>query len=90
MSEQAHTPWRAEYIKAPGSGWRIVNSLGDLVAQGTHSMFDERDFPFIVRAVNTHTDMLAVLKLAATIIGHPDDSGSKLIAETIAKAEGRS
>ena len=32
-------------------------------------------------------EMLAALKFARTIIGHPDDSGSKLIADVIARAE---
>lgn len=32
-------------------------------------------------------EMLAALKLARAIIGHPDDSGSKFIAAAITKAE---
>lgn len=35
-------------------------------------------------------DLLEALKLAQTIIGHPDDCGSQIIADAIAKAEGRS
>lgn len=32
-------------------------------------------------------DLLAALKIAANIIGHPDDNVSKLIAEVIKQAE---
>ena len=35
-------------------------------------------------------DLLAACKLALDIIGHPDDAGTKIIAEAVAKAEGRS
>jgi hypothetical protein len=41
------------------------------------------------RLIATAPDMLAALKLAAVIIGHPDDSASKLIASVIAQAEGK-
>ena len=34
-------------------------------------------------------ELLEALKLAAAIIGHPDDEGSKFIAAAIAKAEGK-
>jgi hypothetical protein len=33
-------------------------------------------------------ELLAALKLAQSIIGHPDDAHSRLIAAAIAKAEG--
>ena len=35
-------------------------------------------------------EMLEALKLASSIIGHPDDSVSQSIVELIAKAEGKS
>lgn len=41
------------------------------------------------RLIAAAPELLACLKLAADIIGHPDDDASKLIAEVIAKAEGR-
>jgi hypothetical protein len=40
------------------------------------------------RLIAAAPDLLAALKLAQTIIGHPDDEGSKIIAAAIAKAEG--
>lgn len=41
-----------------------------------------------LRLIAAAPDLLAALKLAHTIIGHPDDDGSKIIAAAIAKAEG--
>lgn len=40
-----------------------------------------------LKAVNA--ELLEALKLAQSIIGHPDDAHSKLIAAAIAKAEGQ-
>ena len=39
------------------------------------------------RLDEVNAELLEALKLAQTIIGHPDDYGSKLIAAAIAKAE---
>jgi hypothetical protein len=82
-----HTPgpWTYE-VSADGSIWlSLGNSTsgpryeGDLVAS-------EAD----ARLITAAPDLLAALKMAQTIIGHPDDSASILISEIIAKAEGRS
>jgi hypothetical protein len=37
--------------------------------------------------IQQRDELLSVLKFAGSIIGHPDDAGSKLIADTISKAE---
>jgi len=42
------------------------------------------------RLIATAPEMLEALKLASSIIGHPDDSVSQSIVELIAKAEGKS
>lgn len=41
----------------------------------------------IAAELNSHANLLAALKLAQVIIGHPDDEGSKIIAAAIAAAE---
>ena len=34
-----------------------------------------------------NAELLAALEFAAAVIGHPDDTGSRMIAATIAKAK---
>lgn len=41
----------------------------------------------IAAKLNSRADLLAALKFAQVIIGHPDDNGSKAIAAVIAAAE---
>jgi hypothetical protein len=40
------------------------------------------------RLIAAAPELYAALKLAQTIIGHPDDDASKLIVEVLAKARG--
>ena len=40
------------------------------------------------RLHKSHQELLAALKAAKTIIGHPDDAHTRMIADVINKAEG--
>ena len=46
-------------------------------------ILEERDRLLVLNA-----ELVQMLKFAASIIGHPDDEGSKLIAAAVAKAKG--
>ena len=48
----------------------------------------EANAAFIVQACNSHDDLVAACELALTIIGHPDDAGTKFIADALKRAKG--
>jgi len=87
----SHTP-------SPGP-WAVrgyqIRSGDVVVARVTDNEFSGTDCPkpevafANARLIAAAPEMLDALKLAQSIIGHPDDSASQHIASVIAKAEGR-
>jgi hypothetical protein len=48
--------------------------------------FGPEELKRAARMIENHDELLEALKLAQSIIGHPDDAHSKLIAAAIARA----
>lgn len=56
---------------------------------GNHTCRDEEECEANARLIAAAPDLLAALRWAISIIGHPDDPGTKALVEIADKAEGR-
>jgi hypothetical protein len=95
MSAHTPGPWEvgSEGNGKPGYVY-CNNSLGSAVAivfgkPLRLTVFSPEEEEANARLIAAAPDLLAALKFAQSIIGHPDDAGSQLIADAIAKAEGK-
>lgn len=83
MSEHTQTPWEFD-----GNCGGYITESGDRIARA----YARGDAKFIVRAVNSHADMLAALKACVISYGdeNPDDDWTAIrkARAAIAKAEG--
>jgi len=89
MSKHTPGPWKINGVALPGR-YQIDDAANKPVAvtdarYDLNTGYEQADANS--RLIAAAPDMLEALKLAQTIIGHPDDEGSKLIAAAIAKAE---
>lgn len=92
MSNHTDGPWNICWRTFDGKpvGFHITG----FPYGSTRSVCDASDTDAPEMVANAHLiaaapNLLAALKLAADIIGHPDDEHSKMIADIIATAEGR-
>lgn len=69
--------------------WWVARSIGPISVSNNHWAGDYLDVsPEDICLIAAAPELLEALKLARSIIGHPDDAHSKLIDAAIAKAEG--
>lgn len=70
--------------------WWVARSIGPISVSNNHWAGDYLNLsPEDICLVAAAPELLEALKLARSIIGHPDDAHSKLIDAAIAKAEGK-
>lgn len=81
MSNHTPSPWVAQPFAGRWIVWPIKKRKNHTAVAYD---LDEGD----ARLMAAAPDLLEALKLAQSIIGHPDDEGSKIIAAAIAKAMG--
>lgn len=103
MEKHTPTPWKIENQKGKNLGGMIMQQPPYIVSQkgnavcsmGGGSVFYENaeaNAAFIIRAVNSHGELLAALKTARSIILHDIDETEAdccQIDNAIAKAEGK-
>jgi hypothetical protein len=85
-----HTPGPWQYAFEGGTAAFIMEGDGTTVAKisTTENSTAHRNLPANARLIAAAPDLLEALKFAQSIIGHPDDAGSQMIAAAIAKATG--
>ena len=91
MSKHTPGPWKYSTEPQP-NGCPIIGAQGLMIAMLAHTVkqADQRETALAnARLIAAAPELLEALKLAQSIIGHPEDAHSKLIAAAIAKAEGQ-
>lgn len=89
MSKHTPGPWKVEhrgykYIVSKSSDGYITRDVCRMDGSTMAAFAQEAN----ARLIASAPDLLDALKLARSIIGHPDDAHSRHIAAVIAKAEG--